>query len=137
LENRNCIVFDSQPILSYFLQEEPAAARVEKLVNELESGKLDACINIINLIELHYILARAGKDDAEQSITGSGIKIIPLTLEDGIWQIAAELKVNYAISLADACAAATAIILDCQLVVGADPEFKLLENADMLKVIRV
>lgn len=130
------IVFDSQPLLSFFLQEE-GAARVESLIGEIEKGSREGYINIVNLIELRYILAKAGKDLAEESVTGSGMKIVPLAAGDYIWKIAAELKANYAISLADTCAAATAISLDCPLVVGPDPEIKQLEGAGLIKIIQV
>ncbi|AFU57866.1 putative PilT domain-containing protein [Candidatus Nitrososphaera gargensis Ga9.2] len=130
------IVFDSQPLLSFFLQEE-GAAKVENLINQIERGSCEGYINIVNLIELRYILARAGKDLAEESLISSGMKIIPLVVGEDIWQIAAELKASHPISLADACAAATARVLDCQLVVSADPEFKALESKNLIKIIRV
>lgn len=130
------IVFDSQPLLSYFLQEE-GAAKVENLISEIEKGSREGYINIVNLIELRYILAKAGKNLTEESVTGSGVKIVPLVVGDYVWKIAAELKACYAISLADACAAATAISLDCPLVAGDDPEIKLLEGAGLIKMIRV
>lgn len=130
------IVFDSQPLLSYFLQEE-GAAKVENLIGEVEKGSREGYINIVNLIELRYILAKAGKNLTEESVTGSGVKIAPLVVGDYVWKIAAELKASYAISLADACATATAISLDCPLVAGDDPEIKLLESAGLIKIIRV
>jgi predicted nucleic acid-binding protein len=130
------IVFDSQPLLSFFLQEE-GAAKVEGLINQIERGSCEGYINIVNLIELRYIFARAGKDFAEESLTSSGMKIVPLVVGEDIWQAAAELKASHPISLADACAAATAMVLDCQLVVGADPEFEPLERKDLIKIIRV
>ena len=86
---------------------------------------------------MRYILARAGKDLAEQSLTGSEMRIVPLAVGDDIWKIAAELKAGYAISLVDACAAGTAIVMDCQLVVGSNAELKSLEGAGLIKIIRV
>lgn len=130
------IVFDSQPLLSYFLQEENTE-KVENLISQVEKGTHEGYINIVNLIELRYVLVKAGKDLAEESLTGSDIRIVPLIVGDYVWKIAAELKASYAISLADACAAATAISLDCPLVVGADPEIKSLEAAGLIKIIRV
>jgi predicted nucleic acid-binding protein len=130
------IVFDSQPLLSYFLQEE-SADKVEDLINQVERASHEGYINIVNLIELRYILAKAGKDLAEESLTSSGMRIVPLVVGEDIWQVAAELKASYPISLGDACAAATAIVLDCQLVVGDDSEFEPLENKGLIKIIRV
>jgi predicted nucleic acid-binding protein len=136
---KKTIVFDSQPLLSYFLDEEGVSKKVESLITQVENGSYEGYINIVNLIELRYILAKAGKDilAIEESMTVAGMNVVPLVLGDYVWQIAAELKANYAISLADACAAATAISLDCPLVAGADPEMKSLESAGLVKIIRV
>ena len=130
-------MFDSRPLLSYFLQEEGAGKKVESLINQVEKGSYEGYINIVNLIELRYVLAKAGKELAEESMTGSGMRIVSLVVGDYVWKFAAELKASYAISLADACAAATAMSLDCPLVAGADPEIKSLESAGLVKIIRV
>lgn len=130
------IVFDSRPLLSYFLQEE-GASKVQDLISQVESGSREGYISIANLIELRYILARAEKDLAEESLASSGMRIAPLVAGGDIWKVAAELKASYPISLADACAAATAIVLDCQLVVGDHPEFGPLENRGLIKIIKV
>jgi predicted nucleic acid-binding protein len=127
------MVFDSQPLLSFFLQQE-GAARVEDLINEIDAGKCEGYINIVNLIEPRYILAKERKDLAEESVTVSGIRIVPLAVGDYLWKIAAELKAGYVVSFADACAAATAISLDCPFVAGAGPE---IEIAGFIKIIRV
>jgi len=136
LAKKIAVVFDSQSLFSFFMGQE-GSAEVQGLLRQIEAGTCEGYINIVNLIELRYVPARAGKDFLEQSITRSGIKIVPLVVGNVLWKIAAELKANYAISLADACAAATAIWFDCELVAGADPEFNQLQDAGLMKILTI
>ena len=79
----------------------------------------------MNLAEVYYLTIRRAGEDRARSIVAQllslPIEIITSTPEI-LWQ-AAILKAKHPVSLADAFAAATAIIMDAAVVTG-DPEFR-------------
>lgn len=120
------VVFDTQAILVLYMGEKGAERIADLLVNILE-GKIRGYMNVVNLAELYYILARkSGKvaEEKEKSLRSFGVKIIPVRDSDDLWKEAAILKAGHALSIADAFAAATAKTLRSRLVTGSDPEFE-------------
>lgn len=118
------LVFDSEPLIAYFIGE-PAAAKVVELLNRIYNGDLKAFINIINLSEIYYILHRIDPgmvDEKMEFLRSIGIQITPVE-DDDIWKTAAMIKSQHKMSLADAYAAATALATDSTLVIGRDREF--------------
>lgn len=88
-------------------------------------GTVDAYINIVNLTELYYILHRYSPIEAEEktrNLKAYGIKVIPLN-DDRLWKLAAKIKSNHPMSIADSFAVATAQLTDSRLVIGNDQEF--------------
>ena len=83
----------------------------------------------VNYAEVQYIVRRKDGDDAwgnvERELSAIPIEFIPVGRE--LANAAAEIKSRFALSLADAFAAALAKLLDAQLVTG-DPEFKPLKK---------
>ena len=49
------VVFDSQSLLKLYLGE-TGADEVVRLLREVEQGRLDGWINVVNLAEIYYIL---------------------------------------------------------------------------------
>ena len=124
------IVFDTQALLAFYLGE-PGADKVEEYLEHVAGKKVKAYINVVNLAELYYILARESKDVAEEKVRNLksfGVKVVSVSYRSTVWKKAAEIKATKAVSLADAFAAATAINLNGILVTGQDSEFDAIKN---------
>lgn len=119
-------VLDAFALLAYLGK----GAGHDRVLELLSSGERDLVINVINLGEVFYILARErGIRAAEYFLTvilpGLPIAVLDNTFENVI--AAARLKAAHSLSFADCFAAATAIEHRAPLVTG-DPEFKKLGN---------
>lgn len=129
------IVLDTQAALILYLDEK-GAERVADLLSQVLEGKIKAYMNVVNLAELYYILARKSDkvaDEKEGNLRSYGVKVVPV--EDGaLWKEAALLKAMHKLSLADAFAAATAKSLKSTLVTGQDPDF---DGVEGIKVQRI
>ena len=126
----NLIVFDTQALLAFYLGE-LGADKVEEYLDLVGEKKLKAYINIVNLAELYYILARESKDVAEEkerNLKSFGVNVVSVIDRYGLWRKAAEIKAANTVSLADAFAAATAISMNGTLVTAADTEFDTTRN---------
>ena len=118
------VVFDTEPLLSFYLGE-LGAADVEETLNQVISGSVEGYINIVNLTELFYILHRHSPEAAEEktrNLRAYGLRVVPI-VDDTLWRLAAEMKSSHPMSLADAYAAATAQTTGSKLVIGRDQEF--------------
>jgi predicted nucleic acid-binding protein len=110
------IVLDSWAVLGYLLDEEPAASRVERVLDERP------VMSWINLGEVYYILIRRHGESA----AGEALRDLRSVLEVELPRMpvvvrAAQIKSSYRMSYADAFAAATAIGHQGVLWTG-DPE---------------
>jgi len=118
-------VLDTEAILAFYL-DEPGADRMEELLRKSLEGSLECFLNIINLSEFYYILARRSRKVAaekEKNLRSYAVKIVPVE-DDSIWREAARIKALHSLSLGDAFAAATAKVLKADLVAGFDKEFR-------------
>jgi predicted nucleic acid-binding protein len=80
----------------------------------------------VNLSEFYYILARESEDIAEEkerNLRGFGVKVVPVD-DDSLWREAVRIKASHSLSLANAFAVATAMVLKADLVVGLDRELR-------------
>jgi ribonuclease VapC len=120
-------VLDAFALLAY-LQDEPAAARVEQLLEQALNEKCRLFVSIINLGELLYIIERRGGASKTQEslalIQQLPIEILPAD-EPAVFS-AAHIKAAHALSYADAFAVAAAIHANARILTG-DMEFKGLE----------
>jgi predicted nucleic acid-binding protein len=111
------LCLDSWPVLCWLDGEEPAATAIE----EAFEGERPA-MSWINLVEVYYRLAR---DHGRQEADGVLAELRPRIVEDlpGVvaMRAAAELKADFAMSLADCFAVALAAERDAVLLTG-DPE---------------
>jgi ribonuclease VapC len=121
-------VFDSFAILS-FLQDEPGAEQVERILKRADSGTARVWMNEINLGEVFYtLLRRRGETIAEEKVLQiQSTSIILVSNDWNMVKAAARLKAKFRASYADCFAAVTAMIHDAQVVTG-DPEFEALEK---------
>jgi predicted nucleic acid-binding protein len=131
-------ILDSFALLAY-LQDEPAAPRVETLLENAKKEKCRLMISVINLGEILYITERRGgvskAQDALALIQQLPVEILPAD-EKAVFS-AAHIKANYAISYADSFVVAAAVEKDAVILTN-DPEFestKLIVRVEWLKEI--
>jgi ribonuclease VapC len=121
-------VLDTFALLAY-LQDEPAASRVEKLLDSAGKEKCRLLFSIINLGEILYITERRGglvkAQEALALIQQLPVEILPAD-EQTIFA-AAHIKANHPISYADAFVVAIGI-QENAMVITADPEFHAVEQ---------
>jgi ribonuclease VapC len=121
-------VLDSFALLAY-LQDEPVASRIEKL---LENAGKETCrlfLSMINLGELLYITERRG-GVAKAQDTLALIRQLPieiLSVDEQTVFAAAHLKASHAISYAD-CFAVVAAMQENAIIITGDPEFQSVET---------
>ena len=124
-------VFDTEAIIA-FLYNEPGHEVVAALLDEVFAGDAEGFLTRTNASEVFSLVARfEGVDDAptDASLRDADRDIRALerrglALEAADWRLAAEVKANGRISLADAYAVALAHERDATLVAGADDDFE-------------
>ncbi len=130
-------VLDAWALLAMLQGEEPAASRVRQLLAEGEQRQVDLRLSIVNLGEVYYRIGKRS-DRATAQDTISQIRRLPLTIvsatDELVWA-AAELKMEFALSYADAFAAALAASTDAILVSG-DPEFDQIHDRVSLEKLQ-
>jgi ribonuclease VapC len=129
----NDYLLDSYALLR-FIQKEAGDQQVKVILEEVQSGKARAMLNVSNLGEIIYTVQRRfgqqKKLDVVMNIGRLGIEILPAT-NDLVFR-AAELKARFSMSYADTFAVASAIEHGATIVTG-DPEFRQVEH--LVKII--
>ena len=129
------MVLDSFALIGY-LENEPFASRIEKVLKKARQAKMRVYLHAIHLGEVYYIALRE-QGPGIADLAYARIRAFPLTYIDTINEQllrgAANLKAHYPISYADAFAAAMAIIYNATLLTG-DPEFKKLEKKEAISI---
>lgn len=124
----NKFVLDSFALLRFF-QKEPGHEAIKAILDDVQSGKACAMLNVINMGEIIYTVQRRFglqyKLDTVMNINRLGIVILPAT-NDCVFR-AAELKARFAMSYADTFVIASALEHDATVVTG-DPEFLQVES---------
>jgi predicted nucleic acid-binding protein len=121
-------VLDSFALIAYF-RNEPGAEMVENLL--VTAGRKDAPLHMteVNYAEVKYSIARKDGveawNEAANILDGLPIDFHPTTR--ALADSAADFKIRFKISLADAFASALAKEKKAELVTG-DLEFKALQN---------
>jgi predicted nucleic acid-binding protein len=130
-------VLDAWALLALIQGEEPAATRVAELLSLGEQEKAVLLLSVINLGEVYYQIGRRrGRQQAERTlelIRALSISFVPAS-DEAVLQAAA-IKMQHAISYADAFAASLAISQDASLVSG-DPGFGQLSGIIRLEKLR-
>jgi predicted nucleic acid-binding protein len=131
-------ILDSFALLAY-LQDEPAAPRVETLLENAKKEKCNLMISVINLGEILYITERRGgvakTQDTLALIQQLPVEILPAD-EKAVFS-AAHINANYAISYEDSFVVAAAVEKDAVILTN-DPEFestKLIVRVEWLKEV--
>jgi predicted nucleic acid-binding protein len=123
-------VFDTEAIIA-FLYNEPGHETVADLLEEVFAGNEDGWLTETNASEVFYLIARfEGIDDtptdtslreADRDIRALDRQGLQIVSTD--WRLAAEIKADGDISLADAYAVGLAHEYEATLVAGADDDF--------------
>lgn len=123
-------VFDTEAIIA-FLYNEPGHETVADLLEKVFDGDADGWMTETNASEVYYLIARfEGVDDtptdtslreADRDIRALDRQGLQIVSAD--WRLAAEIKADGAISIADAYAVGLADEREATLVVGADDDF--------------
>jgi ribonuclease VapC len=123
-------VLDSWALLAFF-KGEPAAAKVERLIEAATKSGEPLLLSAINWAEIYYTMERAGGRIVAEEVAGEiaslPIEVAGLGDDLELARQAARFKAAHKLSLADAFAAALAKARKAELVTG-DPEFKTLER---------
>ncbi len=122
-------VLDAWALLALLQAEEPAASRVKSLVVEAQNRQSALLVSVVNLGEVYF---RIGKQhgEAEAETVLSFLRQLPLEIvsaSDEMVMAAARFKMGYAVSYADAFAAALSLRRRATLVTG-DPELLALQG---------
>jgi predicted nucleic acid-binding protein len=129
-------VLDAWAILALLQREEPAATSVKQLIEKAQAGHIVLMISMINLGEVYYRVGKVrGRIEAQETLVDIerlSLTILPASKEAIL--AAADLKMQYAISYADAFAAATAEGQGAVLVTG-DPD--LMQLGDRIQLERL
>lgn len=121
-------VLDSFALVAYF-RDEPGAETVENLLIAANRKGDSLHMTDVNYAEVKYSIIR--KDgltawaEAAKILEGLPIEFHPTSR--ALADVAADIKVQHRLSLADAFAAALAKLKNAELLTG-DPEFKTLEK---------
>ena len=127
-------VFDAEAIIA-FLYDEPGHDRVGNLLDAVEADDAEGLLSETNASGVYYLVARfEGTPEDEptpSSLRAADRDVRALTrrgvaVERAEWRLAAEVKADGNISLADAYAVALAHDRDATLVAGEDDDFDAL-----------
>lgn len=123
-------VLDSWALIA-FLEDEPAAEVVEKLLAQAAADKHKLLLSVVNWGEVYYNTMRevsqAAAEQQSRAIAAMPIDIIGVGDDLTLARQAAIYKARHKMSYADCFAAALAKVRNCELVTG-DPEFKEVEK---------
>jgi len=123
-------VLDSWALIA-FLEDEPAAEAVEKLLTQAVAEKHKLLLSVVNWGEIYYNTMReVSQEAAEQqarAIATLPIHIVGVGDDLTLARQAAMYKATHKMSYADCFAAALAKVESSELITG-DPEFKEIEK---------
>ena len=116
--------------MAWLKNQEPAAGLVRRMLDGAERKESLLLMNIMNLGEVFYLTVKA-KDVAygERVLAALRVRVRTVSAADELVWSAAKLKSRYAISYADAFAAATAVRVQAPLVTG-DPELRSVASVE-------
>jgi Predicted nucleic acid-binding protein, contains PIN domain len=123
-------VFDTEAVIA-FLYSEPGHETVASLFEEVFAGSADGYVTETNASEVFYLVARfeganekpspASIREADRDLRALERQGLDIVAAD--WRLAAEIKADGGISLADAYAVGLAHEREATLVAGADDDF--------------
>ncbi|MGB9920512.1 MAG: type II toxin-antitoxin system VapC family toxin [Moorellales bacterium] len=127
-------VLDAYAVLCY-LQDEPGADEVERLLEQARAGRIRLLLPWVNLGEVYYRTCRTLGERKAQEVLAV-VKEWPVTLlaaDETLTVAAAGVKAGHALSYADAYAVAACLVHKAALVTG-DPELETVEATLRLSI---
>ena len=121
-------ILDSYAILAYF-QAEQGGAKVKELLKQAKAEDAVIFMSLINFGEVFYTTGRKLGEDKAKEIQHD-LMLLPIQLTEVTKArilAAAQIKMKYPISYADAFAVSLAQEMNAAIVTG-DPEFKQVES---------
>ncbi len=127
--------------LFIYLTEKEQLSDLDRVISEIEKGSSEGLISTVNLAEFHRAITRSFSQSKADKyiiwIRESRIQIADLGEEMAIK--ASSLKQQYAkarspFAWGDAFCLATAIIMNCDVLVTTDNEFDKVKEIEMIKV---
>lgn len=123
----NPVVFDAEPLIAYALDER-GSDRVDAYLEGAYDGSIEATVNVLQLLETHYVLSRLVDPEEVDTFVDHLDRIgVGRVSVERCWQRASTFKRTVNPSLGDAVALATAADVDGTLLAGADVDFDPVE----------
>ena len=132
-------VLDSFALLAW-LRDEPGADTVQSLLEEAKKKRIQIYVSWMNIAEVYYVTKRRSTEEDPRLAADRVIEVIetlPIqapSISKAEAVAAARLKADYALSLADAFAAAVSKANGAQVVTG-DPEFESLDQKKEIPIL--
>ncbi|MDY7081139.1 MAG: PIN domain-containing protein [Halobacteria archaeon] len=101
------LVFDAEPLLAYFWDEEGSDDVDEKL-QKVENGELNGYISYVTCSEVHYVVRRKQDEETADAYLKSIMAELDCLDVENVWSKAAYFKYEYNTSLGDAFTLGTA-----------------------------
>lgn len=131
------IVFDAEPLIAYALDER-GSDRVDAYLEAAYDGTVDAFVNVLQLLEVHYVLSRVVDPEAVDAFVDHLDRIgVRRQTVDACWHRASRFKRTVNPSLGDAVALATAADVGGTLLAGADDDFDGVEAVTIERFRRI
>ena len=126
------VAFDSDAIIYYIEEHQRYLPVVEPVVTFLYDGRAQGHASVINLLEVLVLPLREGRQDLVERYRNALLTHRPLALHDVTTQIAlmaASVRSEYRVEVADSIVAATALVSRCDyLITNNRDDFKKIEG---------
>ncbi|MBX3042739.1 MAG: PIN domain-containing protein [Ignavibacteriae bacterium] len=127
---KNNFVLDACAMIA-FLSDEVGANKVQELLDLANYGNISLYIHQINLLEIHYGIARSDgiglADNILTEIRKLPIKVVD-KIDNHLFDSSSYFKRNYKISLADSIALGLSRSLKAKLITSDHHEFDIIDN---------
>lgn len=127
------IVLDTKPLIKLFVKED-GWEEVQKILEYVEAGEVEAALSVITLTEIYYKYLREGRADlARKRVEAlrSAFYMEKLVVNEEVAVKAGEFKGKYDISIADALIAAAAYF-DGSAIISDDLDYKKIAEVENL-----
>ena len=127
MSDKDAYLLDSSAILT-LLEGEEGTEEVKSILMQAEEGKVKVYLPFMVMMEVIYkVWQKEGKEEAEETAAIlKGLKTEDVFLNESLIWLAAEIKANYKLSVADAWIVASSISKKARLI-HKDPEFEQVE----------
>lgn len=132
MPDKEAYLLDSSAILT-LLEAEEGVMEIKSILQQAEEGRVKVYIPFMVLMEVIYkVWQKEGKGEAEETaLYLKGLKTEDVPLNESLIWLAAEIKANYRLSVADAWIVAASISKKARLI-HKDPEFTQVKDKVLL-----